>query len=50
MLNIDNYAEQSDEKPKMIRSFRAACSQDNHEPEIAYMEDLSKYPTTDEEF
>lgn len=50
MLDIDNYAEQSDEKPELIRSFIAAHSVDNHEPKIAYMEDLSKYPTTDEEF
>ena len=42
--------EEQNTTPKMIRSFIAAHSVDNHEPKIAYMEDLSKYPTTDEEF
>lgn len=30
-----------------IKSFRAAHSADNHEPEIVEMEDLSKYPESD---
>lgn len=35
------------EQPAMIKSFRAASSSDNHEPEIVEMEDLSKYPESD---
>ncbi len=35
------------EQPTMIKSFRAASSSDNHEPEIVEMEDLSKYPESD---
>ena len=42
--------EEQNTTPKMIRSFIAAHSVDNHEPKIADMEDLSKYPVTDEEF
>ena len=42
--------EKQNTTPKMIRSFIAACSEDNHEPTISEMEDLSKYPVTDEEF
>lgn len=39
--------ERVSEKPKMIRSFRAASSVDNHEPEIVEMEDLSTIPEYD---
>lgn len=35
------------EQSGMIKSFRAASSSDNHEPEIVEMEDLSKYPESD---
>lgn len=35
------------EQPVMIRSFRAASSSDNHEPEIVDMQDLSNIPETD---
>lgn len=42
--------EEQNTTPELIRSFIAAHSVDNHEPKIAYMEDLSKYPVTDEEF
>lgn len=35
------------EQPAMIKSFRAASSSNNHEPEIVEMEDLSKYPESD---
>lgn len=35
------------EQSATIKSFRAASSSDNHEPEIVEMEDLSKYPESD---
>ena len=35
------------EQPAMIKSFRAASSIDNHEPEIVDMEDLSTIPESD---
>lgn len=35
------------EQASTIKSFRAAHSADNHEPEIVEMEDLSKYPESD---
>lgn len=50
ILDIDNYEKKSDNNPQMIRSFRAAHSADNHEPEIVDIPDLSMLPETDEEF
>lgn len=45
-LIVDSELERCAEQSK-IRSFRAASSVDNHEPEIVEMEDLSKYPESD---
>ncbi len=47
VLDIEYRRCTAKEQPTMIKSFRAAHSADNHEPEIAEMEDLSKYPESD---
>lgn len=47
VLDIEYRRCTAKEQPTMIKSFRAAHSADNHEPEIVEMEDLSKYPESD---